>query len=162
MKSPRHHAYDLLGFIFLLGAITYCIVSFVAPVDGTYVYMKTPVCVEKTFTPQDFLLELHIQNIEHPDVVLRQACQESGFFSSSVWINKNNPFGFCYKGEYLHFNTWEESILYYKDWQLRHYKGGNYYSFLEDIHFSADSSYIMKLRGIDLTNLEKYKKINGR
>lgn len=120
------------------------------------------ICLEDTFSVKDFVLELHLQNIKYPDVVLRQACWESGFFSSGIWKKKNNPFGFyvmkdSVNGEYILFNDWRSSVSYYKDWQDRKYKGGDYYEFLVKVGYAQDSNYVNSVRGIDLINLKKLK-----
>ena len=46
-------------------------------------------------------------------------------------MDKNNIFGFYYKGSYLKYDTWKESIDYYKRWQDKRYDPTrNYYDFL--------------------------------
>lgn len=120
------------------------------------------ICLEDSFSVKDFVLELHLQEIKYPDIVLRQACWESGFFSSKIWREKNNPFGFYHSidsihGEYILFNDWRSAITYYKDWQDKRYKGGDYYEFLIKVGYAQDSNYVKSVRGIDLSNLKNIK-----
>lgn len=124
----------------------------------SYAKKFTPTCVEDTFTVRDFVLELHIQKVQYPDVVLRQACLESNFFRSLLWRTKNNPFGFVGKDGYIMFNDWKSAIAYMHDWQDKHYKGEeNYYHFLDRIKYAEDSNYIRTLKSMDLNNLKSMK-----
>jgi hypothetical protein len=89
------------------------------------------------------------QDIQHPEIVTAQAIQESGWFKCThCSLNKNNIFGFWYKKQYIEFNNWKESILYYKRWQDRHYKGGDYYQFLIDRHYASDINYTNHIKNI--------------
>jgi hypothetical protein len=113
------------------------------------------ICVEDSFSVRDFVLELHLQEIKYPDVVLRQACWETGFFTSGIWKKKHNPFGLFYNGEYILFNDWRSAVSYYKEWQDKRYKGGDYYDFLIKVGYAQDSNYVNSVRHIDLINLKK-------
>lgn len=69
----------------------------------------------------------------------RMICHNSNITCS---LNYNNLLGFFYKGKYLRFNNYYESILYYKKWQIKHYipyknkyPYKDYYSFLKDIGY---------------------------
>ena len=89
--------------------------------------------------------------IKHPDIVLRQAIVETGWFKChNCSMDRNNLFGWYYKGKYLRFNTWQESIAYYKRWQDRHYKGGDYYKFLERKRFAMATGYVRTLKRVKL------------
>lgn len=121
------------------------------------VIQDTIICMEDSFTVKDFVLELHLQKIKHPDIVLRQACLESAFFSSYLWRRNNNPFGFRYKEEYLLFNDWRSSIAYMKQWQDKYYKEGNYYDFLERRGYAEDTLYTEKLKCLDISDLRNLK-----
>lgn len=117
------------------------------------------ICTEDSFSVKDFVLELHLQGIKYPDIVLKQACLESGYFTSGIWEKKNNPFGFYVSidsthGEYILFNDWRSSVAYYKGWQDKRYKGGDYYEFLDKIGYAIDTTYLEKVKNIDLRQLE--------
>jgi len=102
-------------------------------------------------------IEIKNNNIEHADIVLKQSIWESGWFkcTNCSW-RYNNPFGFRYKDwvtkdnpkGYIVFKTWKESVAYYARWQNRHYKGGDYYKFLEDRGYAADQSYVSNIKSI--------------
>lgn len=118
---------------------------------------------DTVFTVQKFVMELQIQGVKFPDIVLRQACLESGYFTSNIWKKYNNPFGFCFKDKYLQFDDYKQAIKYYKDWQDRWFPyyvkdrlidSNSYYKFLNDIQYASDSLYIQKLKGINLDNLK--------
>lgn len=93
-----------------------------------------------------------IQNdVKHVDIVLRQSILETGWYSCvKCSLQKNNLFGFRYKKKYLEFNSIEESVEYYKQWQDKHYKGGSYYKFLKRIGYATNPKYITLLKSIKL------------
>jgi len=95
--------------------------------------------------------EIHESDILYPEIVFKQALLETGNFQcSNCSMDHNNLFGFWYKGKYLEFDSWQESVEYYSRWQQRHFKGGDYYEFLKEIGFAEDPEYIKKLKGIRL------------
>lgn len=88
-------------------------------------------------------------DIKHPDIVLRQATFESGWWNptlKSSWNSCNNTFGFFYKGKYLKFDNMEHCIEYYNWWQDQLYTGGDYYEFLERVGFATAPNYINELK----------------
>ena len=120
-------------------------------IDDTYIEHSNAI---DSFNIQDFKEELYKQNIKCPEAVLRQAVLESGWFTSNIWIKNNNPFGFYYKGDYLEFKHWIYAVEYYSKWQTRHYRGGNYYEFLQKVGYASDSCYVEKLKQIDLNRIK--------
>jgi flagellum-specific peptidoglycan hydrolase FlgJ len=94
--------------------------------------------------------EIQRQGIEHPEIVLAQSILETGWFKSYGCTHRKNLFGFYWKGSFKQWDTWEESVKYYADWQRRHFKGGCYYEFLEGVGYASDSKYIEKLKSIKL------------
>ena len=91
---------------------------------------------------------LNASQIQHKEIVLQQIILETGWLSSYSCKHRHNLFGFRYKGEYLIFDSWKDSIAYYQRWQKRHYKGGDYYQFLTDRGYATDENYINKLKQI--------------
>jgi len=90
-------------------------------------------------------------NILHPDIVIKQAVQESGWYESheSIRCNtKNNLFGFKRNHEYVSYENWNASVLAYSVWQNKNYTGGDYYEFLIRIGYASDPEYISKLKSI--------------
>jgi hypothetical protein len=63
-------------------------------------------------------------------------------------INHCNIFGFRVKSGYLNFDHWTGCVDYYKTWQDKYYKGGDYYEFLRDIGYAEDTNYINKLKSL--------------
>lgn len=101
-------------------------------------------------TIESLRTQLNASEIQHKDIVLKQAILETGWLSSYSCKNRHNLFGFRYRGKYLEFDTWQESVEYYSRWQKRHYKGGDYYKFLKDRGYATDPKYITKLKSIKL------------
>ena len=97
-------------------------------------------------TIESLRTQLNASEIQHKDIVLKQAILETGWLSSYSCKNRHNLFGFRYRGKYLEFDTWQESVEYYSRWQKRHYKGGDYYKFLKDRGYATDPEYITKLK----------------
>ena len=91
-----------------------------------------------------------IAGIKHPEIVMKQAIWETGWFKSGFLMKKNNLFGFRGKS-YLSFNKWQESVDYYKKWQERHYdekKYKDYYDFLTQIRY-GHSGYAKTLKAFN-------------
>ena len=87
--------------------------------------------------------EIIRNGILYPKIVLAQAILETGWFRSSVCMNKHNLFGLTNPrtGKYYEFNHWTESVrAYYTKVQYK-YKGGNYLLWLEDIVYEEDPNY---------------------
>jgi flagellum-specific peptidoglycan hydrolase FlgJ len=97
-------------------------------------------------------------SIKSKDIVLKQSILETGWYKSYTCRKRHNLFGFRYKTwvteknpqGYIIFDTWEESIEYYKRWQGRHYKGGDYYDFLVKRGYAESPTYVQKLKKITL------------
>jgi uncharacterized FlgJ-related protein len=94
----------------------------------------------------DYICE---SKILHPEIVIKQAILETGWFKSKFLMNKNNIFAFR-KKKYLSFNSWKESVDYYKSWQKKHYTNTqeNYYQFLVRIKY-ATPEYPLHLKKIN-------------
>lgn len=106
---------------------------------------------EKELTVENLYLELIKQDVKHPEIVLRQSILETGWFTcESCSLQKNNIFGFYYKKKYIEFDSWQESVAYYKRWQTRHYKGGDYYAFLKRVGFATLPQYVSRLKSINV------------
>lgn len=91
-------------------------------------------------------------NIYKQEVVLKQAVLESGWMKSKFFKNTKNLFGFKGAKGYLKFSSWKESVDYYKNWQLKHYRdtSENYYAFLKRIRYARSKEYIRLLKGVRL------------
>jgi hypothetical protein len=90
-------------------------------------------------------------DIKHPEIVLAQARLETGNFKCKdcSYHYFQNAFGFK-TSEYLDFDNWYESFVYYKKWQDKHYKGGDYYTFLKKIGYASAEHYNETVREIEL------------
>jgi len=92
------------------------------------------------------------KKIAHPDIVIRQAILETGWFKAPFLMSRNNIFGFRSK-KYLHFNSWKACVDYYKKWQDKRYKDPNedYYKFLLRVKY-ATSVYPSRLKRVRYDN----------
>lgn len=99
---------------------------------------------------KDTMMKMLIKHdVKYPLIVCRQAILESGHFKSNIFKTRGNAFGFNNGHEYLKFKTVEDGVVYYKQWQNNKYIAGNYYDFLDSIHYSlSDSCYSETLRKI--------------
>ena len=88
--------------------------------------------------------------IQHPEIVLRQAIWETGWFKSDYCRNRHNLFGFRHTKTYMTFNSWQESVEYYKKWQEKRYKDPNedYYKFLVRVKYATSKEYVSKLKSL--------------
>jgi flagellum-specific peptidoglycan hydrolase FlgJ len=89
--------------------------------------------------------------IKHPEIVIKQAVLETGWFKSPFLMSRNNIFAFRTK-KYLRFDNWKACVDYYKNWQDRKYKDTteNYYDFLVRIKY-ATPEYPKHLKKIKLS-----------
>ncbi len=92
--------------------------------------------------------------IKHPEIVLKQAIYESGHFTSKIFKNKNNLFGFRHTMTYMSFDNWQASVDYYKVWQDKYYKNDteDYYKFLQRKNYSGykEFNYSAQLKRIKI------------
>jgi len=86
-----------------------------------------------------YLVEI---GVKHPEIVLRQSIQETGWYKcKNCSLSRNNIFGFWYKKKYIEYLDWKDCCRYYLRWQNRHYKGGDYYVFLKERGYASDPNY---------------------
>ena len=114
----------------------------------------------KSQTKEEVYLYLDSIGVKESVIVLRQAVHETGWFKSYGCRKRKNLFGATNgRGTYLVFNTWQESCEWYLRWQNRHYKGQEYYSFLncvfkrrngDCVSYAEDPLYTNKLKKIKL------------
>lgn len=93
--------------------------------------------IDRAFVDQVFA-EICRQGIREPQIVMRQALLETGWMRAPFLMKRNNLFGFRYR-TYLTFDSWQDSVRYYRDWQKRRYKASDpsYYAFLTRIRYGA-------------------------
>ena len=103
--------------------------------------------IDKAFADNVFS-EICNQQIQFPEIVMTQALLETGWFRNHYLVSRNNLFAFK-KVKYLDFITWQRSIEYYKEWQLKNLKPSDkdYYLFLVRIKYASDG-YIDHLKKI--------------
>lgn len=116
------------------------------------------VYTDSGITKSNLLLEITKENILFPNIVEAQCFWETGHLKcdeSQCCLRYNNLFGFRHENYiskenpmgYLFFKTQKASIIYYKKWQDKYYKSGNYLLFLDSIKY-GDSLYIKNLKQI--------------
>ncbi len=102
--------------------------------------------------------ELILQEVKHPEIVLKQAILETNSGQTGVGKTHNNKLAFRTKSGYIKFDNWQQSVVYYKQWQDKHYKEGDYYQFLscmykvngQCVSYSTSKEYINKLKSIKI------------
>ena len=92
--------------------------------------------------------EICMNEIQEPQFVMRQAILETGWLRSPYLMRRNNLFGFK-KVKYLNFSNWQDSVAYYKGWQIKNPQlaGENYEQFLVRIKYGSPS-YLSALKTI--------------
>jgi hypothetical protein len=108
----------------------------------------------------DLLLKKY--NIKYPKIVKAQICTETSFLTSQILRLNHNCIGMRYaKGRKTTaiseqygcavFRNIEDCIKDLKIWQDLYYKrGGDYYDFLQRIHYATDPDYIKMLKTIKI------------
>ena len=99
-------------------------------------------------TVSEVRAELIRQGIPHPDIVLAQARLETGNFTSKLCRTRHNIFGIKHGRNYASYRSWRECVSDYKKRISSRYKGGDYYTFLEQLPYAQDKEYTNKLRKI--------------
>jgi len=95
-------------------------------------------------------------DIKHPEIVLKQAILETGWFTSKLLMKRNNLFAFRSTKKYMRFETWQKSVEYYKRWQNDNYTNPkeNYYTFLRRKKYARNPDYVKTLKRISLKRNE--------
>ena len=96
-------------------------------------------------TKHSLMVEINKQGIKCADFVYKQSILETGNLTSEICKTKHNLFGFFYAGSYMTFKDWKASVAYYRNWQKKRYKGGDYASFIVNTGYATDSTYIQKV-----------------
>lgn len=99
-------------------------------------------------TQEELWNEIIKNDIKQPSIVFRQAMWETGWLKSYACQHRHNLFGFI-NGKKV-FKTWQESVIYYKNWQNKYYKNEeeDYYHFLNRIGYASAKGYIKALKSI--------------
>ena len=120
--------------------------------DTSVVEVAEPEVVIPELTVENVRKELIKLGVENVDIVLRQSILETGWYKCDhCSLMYNNIFGFRWKGKYLKFDDWTKSVEYYKWWQGKLYKGGDYYAFLKKVGYATSKTYLQKLKQLEGT-----------
>lgn len=141
--------------LFALFFMTIFSTSFGDILLGKFLTIQSIVRTETPLTMENVIRELIKNDIQHIDVVVRQIILETGHLKSRRTVEDHNLFGFEIKGG-IKFHTWEDSVKYYKLWQMKKYKGGDYYSFLTKVGYATDVDYIKKLQSISTNKFKTF------
>lgn len=121
-------------------------------------YMSISTCELNDTILLKYLIEE--TTIEEYMIVLAQSVLETGWFTSSVCLNKNNILGLydSSKNTYYTFNHWTDCIKAYKTWiydKYPSYVDYGYIDYLIKLPYATDKDYKSKLENLAL---ELYKK----
>ena len=97
-------------------------------------------------TLENVYYELLKKGIQEPLIVLAQIYHETANLKSKVCLTRNNLLGFNSNKGYRTFASWQDYIIYAKNWQVKRYKGGDYYSFLKKVNYATDANYNNKIK----------------
>ena len=138
-------------FCFVFNATYYPLVATASEVEVPVEEAEeTTEYVVPELTVENVQKEIKRLGIKEGDIVLRQAILETGWLKcTNCSLGSNNLFGFFYKGKYLSFDNWVESVEYYKWWQDQVYHGGDYYVFLKKIGYAEAPNYIKYLKSLE-------------
>lgn len=93
--------------------------------------------------------------IKHPEFVMAQCIQETGWLNcKKCCLRYNNLFGFYIKGNKCKkFESEEDCIKYYKEWQDKRYSKwrkkypkADYYHFLKYVNYATGDKYTAELK----------------
>lgn len=115
---------------------------------------KEPLTINNVY---DCIVE---NEILEPEYVLAQSILETGWYKCKYCsLSRNNIFGFRIESEYLHFSHWDESVEYYRKWQIRkgYKRGENYVRFLKRVGYASDPDYGKKIKSIVRRLRNKHK-----
>jgi hypothetical protein len=93
--------------------------------------------------------------IRHPDIVMAQCIQETGWLNCKrCCLSNNNMFGFYNRSmKCMKFASESECIAYYKKWQDKRYDkwknkypGKDYYHFLKSVGYATGDKYNAELK----------------
>lgn len=117
----------------------------------------------KDFSVELFKQALYYAEISNPQIVFSQAILETGNFTSELFVEGKNLFGFRvakkrptpaigeynYHAKYWHFYDSIRDYKYFQDyWRAKGYNLNNYLTFLTEIKYATDLDYINKLLNI--------------
>jgi len=120
--------------------VRFIIIVFLLCISFTLNNYKLP--EDTSLTLNNVWKEINKAGILFPHIVYHQCLLETG---NIKYVKNNNLFGF--RGtKYLVFSNWQESVKFYRRWQIKYYRGGDYYQFLLDIGYASDEKYIFKLK----------------
>jgi len=97
-------------------------------------------------TLENVYYELLKKGIKEPLIVLAQIYHETANLKSKVCLTRNNLLGFNSNKGYQKFASWQDCIIYAKNWQDKRYKGGNYFKFLKEIKYATNVNYTKKIK----------------
>ena len=122
------------------------LLAFSSFVDAAQKHVRQQ-AIDKDFA-NDVFAEICSREIAFPEIVMSQAILETGWFRNHYLMSRNNLFAFK-KIKYLDFITWQRSVEYYKEWQVKNLPPNekDYYKFLIRIKYATDG-YVDHVRKI--------------
>lgn len=133
--------------------------SQIPPKEIVTVYETEP---HLEFTPENLAYYINALNISFPQVVYAQAVQETGYFTSNIFLENNNLFGMKQarvrpttargtKRGHAYYTNWQESVVDYAMWQVAYANQfrteQDYLMFLDGL-YAEDPNYIYRLETI--------------
>lgn len=147
--ESKYHLTKWLLWMILAGILTYMGIKSLTPEEK----LVTVITIKDT-TNYDVFSETNLNHMmamlemDHPEIVMRQAKLETGNFTSRRFKEYNNLFGFQVSDSSIcKYSNWKESVIAYKSLQMRKLRDNeDYYKFLIRIKYASDPDYIKKLK----------------
>ena len=111
------------------------------------------------FTEANFMMVMEDLRIHHPEVALKQAEKESANFTSNIFKENNNMFGFRvaprkWEGTQLPFtnrghscfNNWVECVIHYKRWQDACLTNDKWIDVIANSGYAEDPNYANSIK----------------
>jgi len=119
--------------------------------------------LNEPFSPELFfeMLKMHV---EHPEIVMRQAILETGWFTSKSFTEGNNAFGMRQPRirytlaigsiyGHAHYAHWLDGVMDYAKWQeyyqVHSITEAEYYQFLNGLPYATAKNYTKTLKQIN-------------
>lgn len=160
IRYEIYHMFKAVAIGLIAGLITYIIVSYLLKTEVSET--QTVIIEMEEDEKKDPLAQLTYlldrYNISHKDIVIAQAILESGYFTSNLYLNKNNLFGMIHPlqrpttslggDRFASYESIDHCIIDYGIWQAKYGSNLTHDQYLELLSsiYAEDKEYVKKLK----------------
>jgi flagellum-specific peptidoglycan hydrolase FlgJ len=154
----KHSTFDWIATAMIVSTVlvmsttmSVCSETWNSPVVDTTAVDTVPM-TELEMSKDNFFSVCEMLSIKHPEVVYAQARLESGNFTSSHYVKRNNFLGIydSRNHRYMSFEHWTDCLVAYRDKVQYRYKRNadrnDYMNWLVEIGYAEDPDYINKIK----------------